>query len=81
MTDPAIRSRQAQSVLDNDTFQAVCTELEQDAIANIRATSTPDGLLAARAMLLAVAEIQKRLEHLVKSYQFTQARSASPPLA
>lgn len=81
MTDPELRSRQAQSVLDTEVFAEVCREVEDDAIAKVRQSTSQEELLAARAQLLAVADLRKRLQGIVDSYSFTQARSARKPLA
>ena len=81
MSDNQSLARYARAVLENEAFVHVCEELDNQAIAKVRASNTQEDLLAARAQLLAVAETRKLLESLVTSYEYTESRSARAPLA
>ena len=81
MTDPELQARMAQELLRNEVLTDVLTEIETDAMTQVRQATTPDALWAARASLLAVAEIRKQLDSLVRNQKFNQARPARQPLA
>jgi len=82
MSDPIEREAQlARSVLENEVFHAICEEQEREAIDGVRKAASSEELLAARARLVAVSDIQKALKARVNRPEFNKARSARKPLA
>jgi hypothetical protein len=75
------RARYARAILDNEVFADICAEIEQEAIDGVRKAASSEELLAARAKLLTVDAITKRLKALVANHEYTKSRPARAPLA
>jgi len=81
MGDVEQRSRQAQTILESEIFQEVCAEVEKEAIDAIRKSTSNEEMMAARAKLLVIGDIQKNLAVIQNRYHYEHARSDKRPLA
>ena len=71
---PEQRAFRAKQLLEDEVLQEILTTLEQDTIREVKTAPTTDALVAARAKLVAIADIPKALE-VIRDRQFVTARS------
>jgi hypothetical protein len=81
MGDVEQRSRQAETILDAEVFEEVCNEIEKEAIDGVRSGTSNEELIFARAKLLSVGLVRKKLEVIRDRAVFERARTANKALA